>query len=134
ERCSTLRVRVGVPAQLPPRGPLVEPARLAEAITAVRAALARERCASLLCDPEAPRDDVLRTELDRSGIRRSPVFVQPRRTLLMDLTKDPEELLGAMKKKTRQYIHKAERAGVVTEETKDLGRFLAVLHAVAQRD
>jgi lipid II:glycine glycyltransferase (peptidoglycan interpeptide bridge formation enzyme) len=52
----------------------------------------------------------------------------------MDLTKDPEVLLGAMKKKTRQYIHKAERAGVVTEETKDLARFLAVLRAVAQRD
>jgi len=128
------KLPLGVTIAYAPRGPLVEPARLAEAITAVRAALARERCASLLCDPEAPRDDVLRTELDRSGIRRSPVFVQPRRTLLMDLTKDPEELLGAMKKKTRQYIHKAERAGVVSEETKDLGRFLAVLHAVAQRD
>jgi lipid II:glycine glycyltransferase (peptidoglycan interpeptide bridge formation enzyme) len=52
----------------------------------------------------------------------------------MDLTKDPEELLAAMKKKTRQYIHKAERASVVTEETKDLGRFLAVLRSVALRD
>jgi peptidoglycan pentaglycine glycine transferase (the first glycine) len=128
------RLPLGVSIAYAPRGPLVEPARLAEAITAVRAALGKERCASLLCDPEAPRDDVLRTELDRSGIRRSPVFVQPRRTLLMDLTKDPEQLLGAMKKKTRQYVHKAERAGVVTEETKDLGRFLAVLRAVAQRD
>lgn len=128
------KLPLGVSIAYAPRGPLVEPARLAEAITAVRIALAQERCASLLCDPEAPHDDVLRTELDRSGIRRSPVFVQPRRTLLMDLTKDPEQLLGAMKKKTRQYVHKAERAGVVTEETKDLGRFLAVLRAVAQRD
>lgn len=128
------RLPLGVSIAYAPRGPLVEPARLAEAIIAVRTALAQERCASLLCDPEAPHDDVLRTELDRSGIRRSPVFVQPRRTLLMDLTKDPEQLLGAMKKKTRQYVHKAERAGVVTEETKDLGRFLAVLRAVSQRD
>jgi len=128
------KLPLGVSIAYAPRGPLVEPARLAEAITAVRTALAQERCASLLCDPETPHDDVLRTELDRSGIRRSPVYVQPRRTLLMDLTKDPEELLAAMKKKTRQYIHKAERASVVTEETKDLGRFLAVLRAVAQRD
>ena len=128
------KLPLGVSIAYAPRGPLVEPARLTEAIIAVRTALARERCASLLCDPEAPNDDVLRTELDRSGIRRSPVYVQPRRTLLMDLTKDPEKLLAAMKKKTRQYIHKAERASVVTEETKDLGRFLAVLRAVAQRD
>jgi lipid II:glycine glycyltransferase (peptidoglycan interpeptide bridge formation enzyme) len=128
------KLPLGVSIAYAPRGPLVEPKRLAEAIGALRTALAQERCASLLCDPEAPRDDVLRTELDRSGIHRSPVFVQPRRTLLMDLTKDPEALLAAMKKKTRQYVHKAERAGVVTEETKDLGRFLAVLRAVAQRD
>ena len=130
----TKRLPLGVSVAYAPRGPLVAPPLLGEAITAVRAALAKERCASLLCDPEAPRDDVLRVELERAGIRRSPVFVQPRRTLLMDLTKDPDELLGAMKKKTRQYIHKAERAGVVTEETKDLGRFLAVLRAVAERD
>ena len=130
----TRRLPLGVTIAYAPRGPLVEPALLGDAITALRTALAQERCASLLCDPEAPRDDALRTALERAGIRRSPVFVQPRRTLLMDLTKDPEELLSAMKKKTRQYIHKAERAGVVTEETKDLGRFLAVLRAVAQRD
>jgi lipid II:glycine glycyltransferase (peptidoglycan interpeptide bridge formation enzyme) len=130
----TRRLPLGITIAYAPRGPLVEHAQLAEAITALRGALAQERCASLLCDPEAPPDDVLRTELERSGIRRSPVFVQPRRTLLMDLTKDPEELQAAMKKKTRQYIHKAERAGVVTEETRDLGRFLAVLRSVARRD
>jgi lipid II:glycine glycyltransferase (peptidoglycan interpeptide bridge formation enzyme) len=130
----TRRLPLGITIAYAPRGPLVRPDRLAEAIDAIRVALARERCASLLCDPEAPREDALRAELDSAGIRRSPVFVQPRRTLLMDLTKDPEELLAAMKKKTRQYIHKAERAGVVTEETKDLDRFLAVLRAVSERD
>src|SRR5260221_8659027 len=52
----------------------------------------------------------------------------------MDLGHEPEELLAVMKKKTRQYIHKAERAGVVTEETKDLDRFLAVLRIVGERD
>jgi lipid II:glycine glycyltransferase (peptidoglycan interpeptide bridge formation enzyme) len=130
----TKRLPLGVTIAYAPRGPLVEPARLADAITAIRGSLAQERCASLLCDPEAPREDALRAGLERAGIRRSPIFVQPRRTLLMDLTKDPETLLGAMKKKTRQYIHKAERAGVVTEETTDLDRFLTVLRAVSERD
>src|SRR5207247_9822773 len=73
-------------------------------------------------------------ELRDRGVRRSPVFVQPRRTLLMDLTRSDDELFGAMKKKTRQYVHKAERAGVVTEETKDLDRFLVVLRAGADRE
>ncbi|MDQ2952039.1 MAG: peptidoglycan bridge formation glycyltransferase FemA/FemB family protein [Chloroflexota bacterium] len=128
------RLPLGVTMAYAPRGPLVEPALLPDAIVAVRRALATERCASLLCDPEVPSDDGLRAGLERSGVKRSPVYVQPRRTLLMDLSKDPEELLGAMKKKTRQYIHKAERGAVVTEETKDLDRFLAVLRLVGARD
>jgi peptidoglycan pentaglycine glycine transferase (the first glycine) len=128
------RLPLGITVAYAPRGPLVEPSRVAEAIAALRDALARERCASLLCDPEVPADPGLLADLGRAGIRRSPVFVQPRRTLLIDLGQEPEALLAAMKKKTRQYIHKAERAGVVTEETTDLDRFLAVLRAVAARD
>ena len=125
---------LGISVAYAPRGPLVPPPRLAEAIAAVREALARERCASLLCDPEAPDDPLTKDSLARRGVRASPVFVQPRRTLLMDLSRENEDLLGSMRKKTRQYIHKAERAGVVTEETRDLGRFLKVLGAVAARD
>ncbi len=125
---------LGLSVAYAPRGPLVAPERLAEAIAAVRDALARERCASLLCDPEAADDPTLRASLARAGVRASPVFVQPRRTLLMDLAMDNATLLAAMKKKTRQYIHKAERDGVATEETRDLDRFLAVLGAVARRD
>ncbi len=130
----TRRLPLGITVAYAPRGPLVEPARLAPAIAAVRVALARERCASLLCDPEIAPDASLRADLERAGIRRSSVFVQPRRTLLVDLGRDPVELLGAMRKKTRQYIKKGERDGVVTEETRDLDRFLAVLHAVGERD
>lgn len=125
---------LGISVAYAPRGPLVPALRLGEAIAAVREALARERCASLLCDPEAPDDPLVKESLARSGVRASPVFVQPRRTLLMNLSRENEDLLGSMRKKTRQYIHKAERAGVVTEETRDLDRFLKVLGAVAERD
>ena len=125
---------LGLSVAYAPRGPLVAPEGLADAIVAVREALARERCASLLCDPEVPDDPAIRASLARAGVRASPVFVQPRRTLLMDLAKENEALLGAMRKKTRQYIHKAERAGVVTEESGDLSRFMKVLGAVAARD
>ncbi|TMC58912.1 MAG: peptidoglycan bridge formation glycyltransferase FemA/FemB family protein [Chloroflexi bacterium] len=130
----TRSLPLGISVAYSPRGPLVEPRDLAAAIVALRDALAADRCASLLCDPEAPRDESVLAELRDRGVRRSPVFVQPRRTLLMDLTRSDDELFGAMKKKTRQYVHKAERAGVVTEETKDLDRFLVVLRAVADRE
>ena len=125
---------LGISVAYAPRGPLVPAERLAEAIVAVREALALERCASLLCDPEAPDDSAIRASLAHISVRASPVFVQPRRTLLMDLSKSDEELFAAMRKKTRQYIHKAERAGVVTEESRDVDRFMKVLSAVGQRD
>ena len=96
--------------------------------------LAATRCASLLCDPEIPETPETMNALSHAGVARSPVFVQPRRTLLMDLSLEPEALLAAMRRKTRQYVHKAERAGVVTEETADIDRFLGVLRAVAARD
>ncbi len=116
------------------RGPLVADDALPEAIAAVRRALARGRCAALLCDPEAAPRAELSSALARAGIAAAPVHVQPGRTLILDPSRDPAELLGAMKKKTRQYVHKAERAGVLTEETSDLARFHRLLRVVGERD
>ena len=125
---------LGIAAAYAPRGPLVGADDLPDALRAIASALGAERCASLLADPELPPSEGLESALARSGARPAGVFVQPRRTLLMDLTRAPEELLAAMRKKTRQYIHKAEREGVITEETRDVDRFLAVLEKVAARD
>jgi lipid II:glycine glycyltransferase (peptidoglycan interpeptide bridge formation enzyme) len=125
---------LGISVAYAPRGPLVDVADLPEAVHALGSALAGERCASVLVDPEVPPSPELESALARSGARPAGVFVQPRRTLLMDLTRTPEELLAAMRKKTRQYVHKAEREGVITEETRDVDRFLAVLAKVAARD
>jgi len=125
---------LGITVAYAPRGPLVDAADLPESLRALAAALTGERCASVLADPEVPPSPELESALARSGARPAGVFVQPRRTLLMDLTRTPEELLAGMRKKTRQYVHKAEREGVITEETRDLDRFLAVLTKVAARD
>ncbi|MDP9319882.1 MAG: peptidoglycan bridge formation glycyltransferase FemA/FemB family protein [Chloroflexota bacterium] len=125
---------LGITLAYAPRGPLVDGGDLPDALRALGSALTAERCAGLLADPEIAPSDELDAALARSGARPAGVFVQPRRTLLMDLGRTPDELLAAMRKKTRQYIHKAEREGVVTEETRDIDRFLAVLVKVAARD
>ncbi|MDE3112699.1 MAG: peptidoglycan bridge formation glycyltransferase FemA/FemB family protein [Chloroflexota bacterium] len=124
---------LGITLAYCPRGPLVADEALPDAIVALRRALGRAgRCAALLCDPEAPPS--LRGPLARAGVAVAPVHVQPGRTLILDPSREPEELLGAMRKKTRQYIHKAERAGVATEETTDLARFHRLLRVVGERD
>lgn len=125
---------LGIVAAYAPRGPLVANADVTEAIAALRDALRTMRCTSLLCDPEVPAGALSPDALVSRRIASAPVHVQPTRTLLMDLTQEPEPMLAAMRKKTRQYIRKAERAGVVTEETDDVGRFHAVLRRVAERD
>jgi lipid II:glycine glycyltransferase (peptidoglycan interpeptide bridge formation enzyme) len=124
----------GVDVAYAPRGPLVDDQKLSVAVSALRKELGRGLTVSLLCDPEAADSEALASALAERGIRRSPVYVQPRRTLLMDLTQEADALLGGMRKKTRQYIHKAEREGVVTEKTTDLARFHRVLTTVAERD
>lgn len=125
---------LGLVTAYAPRGPLVPDAHLVEALLGLRDALRDSRCTSLLCDPEVRADVIAPDALAAAGIRRAPVHVQPTRTLLMDLTLEPDVMLAAMRKKTRQYIHKAERAGVVYEETQDVARFHAVLRRVAERD
>ena len=116
------------------RGPICEPADLPAAIGALRTVAARHRTLALICDPEQPDDPTLRAALAEAGVSRSSVFVQPRRTLLLDPSREPDELLAAMRRKTRQYIRKAEREGVATEETTDLKRFHRILRIVGQRD
>lgn len=125
---------LGLSLAYAPRGPLVANGDLADAIAAVRDALRRKRCVGLLCDPEVTAGAVARDAIVSAGAAISPVHVQPRRTLLFDLAKEPDQLLAEMHKKTRQYVRKAERDGVVTEETADVGRFHALLEAVARRD
>jgi lipid II:glycine glycyltransferase (peptidoglycan interpeptide bridge formation enzyme) len=115
------------------RGPLVPDADLPAAISALRRALTR--CAALLCDPEVPPSGELVDRLAaEADTRPAPVYVQPGRTLILDPSREPDELLGAMRKKTRQYIHKAERAGVASAETDDLPRFHRLLRIVGERD
>jgi peptidoglycan pentaglycine glycine transferase (the first glycine) len=128
------RVPLGIGVAYCPRGPIVPAADLPEAIVALRGAFAARRCAALLCDPEVAPSEELGAALRARGISVAPVYVQPRRTLLMDLATEPDALLAAMRKKTRQYIRKAERAGVVVEPTTDLARFLNVLQTVGTRD
>lgn len=66
--------------------------------------------------PEAARENPvgrdLRVELQASGWRFSNEQVQMRNTMLIDLHKSEDDLLAAMKQKTRYNIRLADRKGV----------------------
>lgn len=62
--------------------------------------------------------------------------VQPRRTLVLDLKKTPEELLSAMHQKTRYNIRLAERKGVqITKgDINDFAEFWRLMKMTSERD
>jgi len=68
--------------------------------------------------------------------RRAPMDIQPPSTVVIDLTKSEDELLGAMKAKTRYNIRLAERKGVEVREggIEDLDRWYSMYRETAARD
>jgi peptidoglycan pentaglycine glycine transferase (the first glycine) len=101
-----------------PRGPVgdLTDGRVRDALFAALRSLARsEGIATLKVDPEATPDDAYGQAL-LAQPWRSAAKVQPPRTRLIDLSLPEEDLLAGLGKKHRQYVHKAERAGVTVEQ------------------
>ncbi len=100
-----------------PRGPigaLDDPMIRDALLAALRALARRERIATLKVDPEATADDALGEALLESPWRAAEK-VQPPATRILDLSRTEEELRGDLKRKHRQYVNKAERAGLTVE-------------------
>jgi len=68
------------------------------------------------------------------GFRPGPQQIQPRRTLLVDLTGDESAILGRMKQKTRYNIRLAQKKGVKVFPSNDLDTFHHLMQVTGQRD
>ncbi|GAB4534466.1 MAG: peptidoglycan bridge formation glycyltransferase FemA/FemB family protein [Anaerolineales bacterium] len=60
--------------------------------------------------------------------------IQPRRTLVVDLTPPEADILAAMKQKTRYNIRLAGRKEVVVQESDNLGAFYDLMRVTGGRD
>jgi lipid II:glycine glycyltransferase (peptidoglycan interpeptide bridge formation enzyme) len=101
-----------------PRGPigrLDDPDVRAALFAALRGLADSERVAIVKVDPEATPGESLGEAL-LAPPWRPAAKVQPTRSRLIDLAHEPEALFAATRQKHRQYVHKAERAGVVVSE------------------
>lgn len=67
------------------------------------------------------------------GLRKSSKEVQAPKSVVVDLDRSEEELLGAMHHKTRYNIKVAEKHGVTVEPSSDIGAFLKLLRKTAER-
>jgi lipid II:glycine glycyltransferase (peptidoglycan interpeptide bridge formation enzyme) len=68
------------------------------------------------------------------GFRPGRQEIQPRRTLVVDLTGPEEAVLGRMKQKTRYNIRLAEKKGVTVFPSDDLETFHWLMETTGRRD
>lgn len=60
--------------------------------------------------------------------------IQPQRTLIIDLRQSDDEILAAMKQKTRYNIRLAEKKGVTVSPSDDLDTFNKLMQITGERD
>ena len=100
-----------------PRGPigtLDEPDVRVALLRALRALGKAEKIATVRADPEAGPNTPYGAALLNSPWRAAPK-IQPPTTRIIDLRVGEEVLKSGLKRKHRQYVNKAERAGVSIE-------------------
>ncbi len=123
-----------------PKGPLVdwEDATQMQALLEVLDRAARARGAiALTIEPDLPDEPLHHERLVALGFRPAPFSsVQPRRTIVVDISGDEDAILAAMRQKTRYNVRLAERKGVTVRAATeaDLPAFHALNAATARRD
>ena len=123
-----------------PQGPLVDwtDRTLVQALLSALDSAARAKGAiALTLEPDLLDDPAHRRQLHTLGCRPAPFgSVQPRRTIVVDITPDEDAILAAMKSKTRYNVRLAGRKGVSVREAgeADLSAFDALTAATAERD
>lgn len=79
-------------------------------------------------------DKALAHELIKAGFAKSKKEVQPHKTVILDVTKSEEELLGKMHGKTRYNIRLAQKQGIQVSDSQKTEAFWELLQKTAQRD
>ncbi|MBI3362400.1 MAG: peptidoglycan bridge formation glycyltransferase FemA/FemB family protein [Chloroflexi bacterium] len=128
-----------------PKGPLVDwkdPTSLASLLPALDAGCRAHRAAFVKIEPDlvTPNSKV-QTPNPQSAIRNlqsaflpSRHSIQPRRTIIVDISGDEQTILAAMKAKCRYNIGLAQKKGVTVRASNDLATFNRLMQTTGTRD
>ncbi len=127
------RLPLGLSLAYLPKGPVGK--EWASLWSQIDDACKRHRSVFLQVEPDLAEEKIT-AELNEQmqGFAVEPHTIQPRSTILVDLTADEEELLARMKQKTRYNIRLAEKKGVVVRETGDIRGFYQLMQTTGTRD
>lgn len=123
-----------------PKGPIIassafDTTTTTTLLSALHTACHHQRALFLKIEPDWEDDSALRRWLEAQGFVPSQQTIQPRRTVLIDLTQDEEAILAQMKAKTRYNIRLAQRKGIVVRmgSAEDLPLFYELLKITGRR-
>jgi peptidoglycan pentaglycine glycine transferase (the first glycine) len=123
-----------------PKGPVVDwgdSARVHQVLMAITAAARRHRAVFVRIEPHLAEGELpnLGATLSAAGFHRSAEAIQPRRTILVDISGTEEGILMAMKQKTRYNVRLAGRKGVAVREggSGDLAAFNRLMAVTGER-
>ncbi|MGH2522903.1 MAG: lipid II:glycine glycyltransferase FemX, partial [Anaerolineales bacterium] len=130
----------GRPLAYVPRGPLADwedAAALGDLVQALDSACRARRAICLKIEPDLPDSAACADTLTALGFRPSPQAVQPRRTLVVDLSGSEAEILARMKPKTRYNIGLARKKNITiraAQSNADLETFIELVSVTGARD
>jgi len=105
-------------------------------LTALHRAARRRRAWACWVEPELPDRHASTAVLQALRYRPPVRSVQPRRTILVDLTPTEDKILAAMKSKTRYNIRLSQRRGVKVRQgsLEDISLFYRLMQETGVRD
>ncbi len=134
------RLPLGFTIAYVPRGPVLvdrDHSLLVALVREMDAVARRHRAIFLKVEPDWEDTTDARELLRAAGFRPSPQTVQPRSTIVVDLTPEPEEILARMKSKWRYNIRLARRKGVIVRPVQteaEMDQFVVLMKETARRD
>lgn len=115
-----------------PKGPVGQ--WLPDMIPSLDELCRRQRCILLKVEPDAPWEAGLADRLTAAGFEPSLHSVQPSGTIQIDITPNEDQILAAMKQKTRYNIRLAGRKDVRVRTWKDVAAFSRMIFETGERD
>ena len=134
------RLPLGLSLAYVPRGPLADWNQAGDLGALVEAIDKLCRARNAIClklEPDLPDSPAFTGTLTALGFTPSPHTVQPRRTLVVDMSSDESEILARMKQKTRYNIGLAIKKEVTVRRSlsaADVDTFTALMAVTGERD
>jgi lipid II:glycine glycyltransferase (peptidoglycan interpeptide bridge formation enzyme) len=122
-----------------PRGPVVDwenASLVQDLLTEIERAARRRRAWACWIEPEALDGTIVEERLAEEGYARADRTIQPRSTILIDITPPEDDILMAMKSKTRYNIRLSGRKDVEVRKGKlaDVETYYDMMETTGERD